>query len=162
MGWYCHPDTMAIADAQHAARKAVGADVGMSSLAYKKAYRDAYAADAQASGFATGLEEYLKELDDEITFFEQGGSESEYAAFMTQRNLSATVLFQLSHSNPSKPPSDRWAVIKRLLPNPDEVVLVREIYDAIDRIDRDVHWQVSEPQWWLEMSNYQRALGKRL
>ncbi len=162
MGWYCHPDTMAIAAAQHAARKQLGTSCDMNSLDYKKAYRAAYAAEAAGSGFDAGLTEYLKELDDEIGFFERGGTLAGYADFLKRRSLCTGVLFNLLHLPEKAEPRLRWEVIQKRLPNPDDVLLVPEIYAAIDEIDRAVHWQVSEPQWWLDMMAYQRVLGKRI
>lgn len=162
MGWSCHPDTMAIAAAQHAARKDIGTDHDTDSLVYKKAYRAAYAAEAASSGFDQGLADYLKELDDEIHFFEQGGTHEGYTHFLTQRNLCMAVLFNLRHLPEGTDPRRRWEVIQKRLPDPADVLLVNELYAAIDKIDSDVHWQVSEPQWWLEMAGYQRVLGKRI
>ncbi|MCP4528767.1 MAG: hypothetical protein GY833_23065 [Aestuariibacter sp.] len=163
MGWYCHPDTMAIAGAMAAARQKLGKNADHDTLEFKKAYRDAYAHDAQSSGFDNGLAEYLQELDDEIQFFEQGGTREGYKTFLEEKkHVSRQRYFISCMNDPKREPKARWQSLKDLCPNPDDVVAIQEAYDLIEAIDKDVTWSVAEPQWWLDMSNYQRVLGKRL
>ncbi|MDK9789944.1 hypothetical protein [Vibrio sp. D431a] len=64
MGWYCHPDTMALASADAKALKEVGNN-DRDSLAYKVAFRRIYDLENRGDG-AAGLSQYLKELDQEI------------------------------------------------------------------------------------------------
>tara|TARA_B100000700_G_scaffold311500_2_gene393749 strand:+ start:175347 stop:175835 length:489 start_codon:yes stop_codon:yes gene_type:complete len=154
---------MAMAAARAAAKHAVGDKADEDSLEFKKAYRDVYARNAQSSGFDNGLAEYLQELDDEIQFFEQGGTREGYTAFLEEQNHVKRQRFFINSMNDSKrEPQARWQALKDLCPNPDDVIAIQEAYDLIEAIDKDVVWSVSEPQWWLDMSNYQRVLGKRL
>lgn len=71
MGWYCHPDTMSIAAAQHAAKDKLGKGASWDSIEFKKAYREAYAEQNQGS-YQESLDSYLAELDEEIEWLEQG------------------------------------------------------------------------------------------
>ncbi len=77
MGWYCHPDTMCIADAQNAAMGVIGKDGDPDSIEYKKAYRVAYAKQNE-NNFQQGLGDYIGELDEGITWLEQGKSQDEF------------------------------------------------------------------------------------
>lgn len=63
MGWYCHPDTLIMAQAEALTRRRTQAERG--TVEYLKAYRTAYA-DAAGGSFTASLERYLAELDAEI------------------------------------------------------------------------------------------------
>lgn len=65
MGWGTHPDTMTMARAQNQAAAETGET---NTLAYRKAYRDAY---AKLAGSERGAEAYLKCLDANILKMEQ-------------------------------------------------------------------------------------------
>lgn len=63
MGWYCHPDTLTMAQAEALTRRRTQAERG--TVEYLKAYREAYA-EAAGGSFTVSLERYLAELDAEI------------------------------------------------------------------------------------------------
>jgi hypothetical protein len=65
MSWGTHPDTMTMANAQNQAIAETGEN---NTLAYRKAYRDAY---AKIAGSEPGAEAYLKRLDANILKMEQ-------------------------------------------------------------------------------------------
>jgi soluble cytochrome b562 len=77
MGWYCHPDTMCISGAHNAAVRVIGKDGDQNSIEYKKAYRKAYAKQNE-NNFQEGLSDYLGELDEAITWIEEGKSQDEF------------------------------------------------------------------------------------
>ncbi len=78
--WYCHPDTMAMARARHKADKATS--LSMHSLAWKKAYREAYSHedDYGTERGRDSLHRYIAELDAEIVEQEKtmAGEEKAY------------------------------------------------------------------------------------
>jgi hypothetical protein len=90
MGWYCHPDTMSIAGAQHAAQRAIGNDKDFSSLAFKIAYRAAYEAENKGT-YADSLASYLADLDKEIAWLESGKSQADYDEFIRTEDYNAAV-----------------------------------------------------------------------
>jgi hypothetical protein len=68
MGWYCHPDTMAMASAHGRAREAAGEE---GTLAYLRAYRDEYAKEVERSPMQGGAQ-YLASLEASILIWELG------------------------------------------------------------------------------------------
>lgn len=75
MGYYCHPDTMAMSSASHRAKE--NADGETNTLKYLKEYRKVYEEQNKGDRFA-GLEGYLSELDKMIDGIEKhlSGEES--------------------------------------------------------------------------------------
>ncbi|KZN20549.1 MULTISPECIES: hypothetical protein [Pseudomonas] len=68
MGWYCHPDTIAMASANGLARKVAG-ETG--TLAYLRAYRDEYAKEVARNPMQGGVQ-YLASLEAAILIWELG------------------------------------------------------------------------------------------
>lgn len=68
MGYYCHPDTMAMSSASHRAKE--NADGETNTLKYLKEYRKVYEEQNKGDRFA-GLEGYLSELDNMIEDIEK-------------------------------------------------------------------------------------------
>lgn len=83
MGWYSHPDTMAIASASHTASKETDG-AARESLEYKRAYRKAYFEQNQNDG-CRGFDDYIKEIDEEIAWLETGKPLDEFYAFQEAR-----------------------------------------------------------------------------
>lgn len=162
MGWGCHPDTLAIACAQSAARKAVGKNASESSLEYKKAYRDAYAKGAEASGFDSGLAEYLADLDSTIAYFEDGGTQEGLAAFFNQRDKRRSQAFGLRYFAKNADPRARWSTFKAKYSNPDEILAVQEAYDLLTEINNVTLADDTATDWWASMTAYRDVLASRL
>jgi hypothetical protein len=55
-------------------------------------------------------------------------------------------------------PKERWLNLLEANPTPSEVPSKAAMIMLIDLIDRDTEWQEVEPQWWLEMREYQSKL----
>ncbi len=83
MGWGCHPDTMAIASAQHAAKQEVGETAD--SLTYAKAYRNNYENQNKNNPGISGLDSYLAELDQNIAWKEEGKTDEEIQQIQAER-----------------------------------------------------------------------------
>jgi len=68
MGWYCHPDTLAMASASSRATEAAGED---GTLAYLRAYHSEYTKEVTSNPMWGGVE-YLTNLEAMILLWELG------------------------------------------------------------------------------------------